>query len=261
MHISSQNDRSQWVLLRGLIRGRCYWEGFSEQLCEEFPDKQVLTPELPGNGVRCREVSPLAVSDMVQCYRETLRENAGGVRVRLLGLSLGGMVATEWARQYPDEVEAVVLINSSARPFGWPWQRLRLSNWPAIVRLLGRGATDAAAEETILKMTSNLRRNDHLLLRRWQARQQDQAVSRGNLLRQLWAAARFRAPERAPSESILILAASQDRMVDVRCSRGMAKAWGCPLVEHPRAGHDLPLDDPEWVVAQIGTWLEQRVSS
>jgi hypothetical protein len=27
------------------------------------------------------------------------------------------------------------------------------------------------------------------------------------------------------------------------------------LREHPTAGHDLPLDDPDWVIGEIAQWL------
>jgi hypothetical protein len=30
--------------------------------------------------------------------------------------------------------------------------------------------------------------------------------------------------------------------------------WGWPIERHPWAGHDLPWDDPQWVISQIDTW-------
>ena len=35
----------------------------------------------------------------------------------------------------------------------------------------------------------------------------------------------------------------------------LAHAWHCPLQEYPPAGHDLPLDAPQWVVEQVCDWL------
>jgi hypothetical protein len=29
-------------------------------------------------------------------------------------------------------------------------------------------------------------------------------------------------------------------------------------VEHPSAGHDLPLDDGPWLVRELGAWLGQQ---
>lgn len=77
---------------------------------------------------------------------------------------------------------------------------------------------------------------------------------RRNLLRQLAAAARFRPDPRPPAVPTLLLAATHDRLVSVECSRAMARAWNVPLREHDDAGHDLPLDDPAWIVGQIAAW-------
>ena len=42
-----------------------------------------------------------------------------------------------------------------------------------------------------------------------------------------------------------------DRLVSPRCSQRLAAAWKVPLALHPSAGHDLPLDDPDWLLAQL----------
>jgi len=65
------------------------------------------------------------------------------------------------------------------------------------------------------------------------------------------AAARYRAPPPPPPVPTLLLASTHDRLVRCACSRALARAWRCALVEHPHAGHDLPLDDPQWVVQQV----------
>lgn len=38
------------------------------------------------------------------------------------------------------------------------------------------------------------------------------------------------------------------------CSRRIAEAWGCTSAIHPDAGHDLPLDDPQWTIERIVGW-------
>ena len=78
-----------------------------------------------------------------------------------------------------------------------------------------------------------------------------------NALRQLLAAARFRAPARAPQRPVLVLTSRGDRLVHTSCSEALARAWGSPLARHPGAGHDLPLDAPDWVVAQVRQWVER----
>lgn len=67
----------------------------------------------------------------------------------------------------------------------------------------------------------------------------------------LLAAMRYRAPSRSPPSRLLVLAASQDTLVNPECSRRLAAAWRAGYAEHPFAGHDLPLDDGPWVARQI----------
>ena len=115
------------------------------------------------------------------------------------------------------------------------------------------GAAPEVWERTVLRMTSNLATD--AVLPRWLALRQQCPVSRANALRQLIAAARFRAPAVKPLAPTLVLASEQDHLVSVECSRALARHWQCPLHVHAGAGHDLPLDDGYWVAAQVQEWL------
>jgi predicted alpha/beta hydrolase family esterase len=59
---------------------------------------------------------------------------------------------------------------------------------------------------------------------------------------------------------LLVLASAADTLVDPRCSIRLAHAWDAELRTHPTAGHDLPLDDAEWVASEVGRWLARKVS-
>jgi predicted alpha/beta hydrolase family esterase len=59
---------------------------------------------------------------------------------------------------------------------------------------------------------------------------------------------------------VLVLASLGDGLVDPACSWRMAKAWGVELRLHASAGHDLPLDDPEWVARQAADWIATTAS-
>ena len=96
----------------------------------------------------------------------------------------------------------------------------------------------------------------------WVALRRQRQVSASNALRQLVAAARYTAPVATPlvpvsdSPRILLLASQNDRLVSCQCSQTIARAWGVPLRMHPSAGHDLPLDDAQWVIGQVRSWME-----
>ena len=175
----------------------------------------------------------------------------------LCSLSLGGTVAVEWSARYPQEVAAVVLINTSMRPFSPFYRRLQWRNYGAIFRLLPPSSLPRAArqEALVLRLTSVNYAHDEAVPRRWMGYRDASPVSLLNGVRQLLAAARYRAPAQRPQVPMLVLAGGADRLVDPRCSRELAAAWGLALREHPRAGHDLPLDDGEWVAAQVAEWL------
>lgn len=249
-------DVGPWVLLRGLMRESRHWEGFPAQLRSAIPGAVIVTPDLPGNGRLHGRRSPARIAGMVEACREELRGAGLVPPYRLCALSLGGMVALEWSARYPHEVAALVLINTSMRPFSPFYRRLRWRNYGAIARLLlpAAAARVERQERLVLRLSSATRGDDAALLARWIAYQRDRPVGVANALRQLLAAARYRAPARRPDVPMLILAGGADRLVDPRCSRALAAAWGLEYDARADAGHDLALDDGAWLAARIAAW-------
>jgi pimeloyl-ACP methyl ester carboxylesterase len=238
-----------WVLLRGLMREHGHWGDFPARLAAATGARHVLTPDLPGNGLLHTQTSPTRIADMVDACRAQVRvaigPDAGPVHV--LSISMGGMLATAWAHQHPQELASLCLMASSMRPFSPLWQRLRPVHWLRILGLLARGASDQEWELAILQMTTHSPQAA-LALPHWLDISRRRPVCKTNALRQLLAAARFRAPLQAPAVPTLILCGAQDALVDPRCSQAIARAWGCAWHMHPDAGHDLPLDAPQWVI-------------
>lgn len=244
---------SGWILLRGLTRDGHHWGEFPRRL-ERAAGDAVLTLDLPGNGVRWQEPSPARVPAMADfCTRELARRGVEPPH-HLLALSLGAMVATEWATHRPREIASAVLVNTSMRPFSRLHERLRPA---AALRLLGAlaaGHSAEAFERTILGLTSWRRARDAALLADWAGWRSRHPVSTRNAVRQLLAAACYRAPTRPPAIPLLILSGARDALVSPRCSQRIAAAWGCRHESHPEAGHDLPLDAPDWLIERIGAW-------
>lgn len=245
---------SSWVLLRGLMREQRHWGNFPAVLAAALPGAAILTPDFPGNGARHAEDSCSSVADMVEACRADLRACGQMGPYHLLALSLGAMVALEWSTRYPGEVAACVLINTSMRPYSPFYRRLRWQNYAAIAGMALRGGAQRQ-ERLILRLTSNRHAGDAALLRRWIAYQSERPVSRSNALRQLRAAARYRAPAARPPVPMLVLCGDADRLVDAACSARLAQAWQLPCLHHPDGGHDLPLDDGAWVAAAVARWI------
>lgn len=243
---------NHWILLRGLTRDNRHWGNFPELFAATIPGAEVLALDLPGNGQRCRERSPITVGEMVEDCRRALRDHGISEPVKLLAMSLGAMVAIEWASRYPHEIRRGVLINTSLRGICPFYQRLRPHNYWRLLRM-ALNTSDAFWEQSVLAMTS--RRDDPQLVRRWAEFRALHPAGKANALRQLLAAARFSAPADCPPTDLLLLASTYDRLVNVACSRAIAERWRIPVVEHPSAGHDLPLDEGPWVVDQVRHWL------
>lgn len=246
---------SAWILLRGLSREARHWGDFAELLRREIAGAQVFAPDLPGNGSRCRDKSPLRVEAMVEALRAQLAAQGVAPPYRLLAMSLGAMVAIDWASRHPGEVGGAVLINTSLRPFSPFYRRLKPANYRRLLMLVLRAASDREWERAILELTSHRAAAHEEVLDDWLAYRRENPVAIGNALRQLVAAARYRAPLIQPSRPLLVLSSLGDALVDSDCSRQLAQRWNLAHAVHPSAGHDLPLDDGDWVARQVLRWL------
>ncbi len=255
---------STWILLRGLTREGRHWGSFPEQLRLETgfngdADNIVLL-DLPGNGRENALSAPLDVEDMVKFVRARAADAGLLPPYRLVAMSLGGMVATGWAQRHPEEIERLVLINTSMRPFSAMTERLRPEVWPALVRAAASWADPTKCETIIHDLTCNRMDTQADDIAEWIAIRQSAPVSAANGMRQLWAAAHFRADSHAPACPALLLSSGADRLVNPVCSKRIATRWGVAHAVHAWAGHDLPHDDPVWTSKAIADWLRHLQS-
>ena len=253
---------STWVLLRGLTRDSRHWGAFlgefRAQMTDVQTDAQTIALDFPGNG-RWHSLNSLStVQAMVEFCRDELRKQQVTPPFALLAISLGGMVAAEWAARYPDEVDGCVLINTSMRPYSSLSQRLRPRHYLTLLKLLILPLSDEQVETEVIRMTTNYPQSTKHCME-WTRFRREQPVSRLNALRQLMAAGRYRAPKRRPACPLLVIASSEDGMVDPQCSHQLAQAWHAPIVEHPTAGHDLTVDDGEWVARTVAKWWKESL--
>ncbi|WP_211472591.1 alpha/beta fold hydrolase [Collimonas humicola] len=249
---------SKWVFLRGLMREARHWGEFPELFRATVPEADITLLELPGNGRLHKERSPARVEDMTEACRRQLVSQGILPPYHLFALSLGAMVAVDWAARYPQEVAGCVLLNTSLRPVSPFYQRLRPRNYPTLLTLAMPGLRQrnfARQESLLLQLTSNRCATQADVLTAWIGYQRDHPVSYSNAWRQLYAAMRYRAPQHAPSMPLLILAGGADRLIDPRCSLNLAHLWQAPLAVQAAAGHDLTLDAGDWVAEQVRNWL------
>ena len=252
---------SVWVLLRGLSRESGHWGVFPEHLLRELrlqePGSQLMMLDLPGTGMLRRQASPTQVSAIVDACRVELRRRGVGSPVSLVGMSLGTAVLSDWANRYPNEVEAGVLINPSLRPFSELFRKPRPLNYLGLLLLSLSRFSARLREERVLSMTTRLT-PPQAVIDRWVELQRQHPLGVRNTARQLLASVRYRASRTRPAAPMLLLCSKADGLVDWRCSQAISRAWGAPLRLHTKAGHDLPLDDPQWVARAVAEWLRDR---
>lgn len=248
-----------WLLLRGLTRESRHWGEFPQQLALKLGVETVCV-DLPGNGQLAHQPSPTDLAETLTSVRCQLADCGRQGPFTLVAMSMGAMLGCLWAARYPTELAGAVLINTSMRPFSAWYRRLRTHNYPRLLNMAISGAGEAW-EANVLRMTS--RRFDpeaedgQRLLRLWLQVARSAPVTRVNAWRQLRAALGYSAPQRAPEVPLLLLSSVGDQLVDPRCSVAVADAWSLPHQRHPWAGHDLPLDAPDWVIAQIRVWQNE----
>ncbi len=253
------NKDGTWVLLRGLAREHGHWGPFIEQFRAAFPHDEVLTIDLPGAGEFVHESSPRSIAEIFNFVRAKAVERARSQSpFKLVAISLGGMVAMEWMKQKPGDLQSVVLINTSSNALSPFYKRLRWQVWRNFAAILAT-QTVRDREKQLIDLLLNSEEARAQALPLWVKLGNERPTSYLNFSNQLLAAARFGGLKRRVDVPVLLLNSLGDRLVDPSCSSALHEKWGWPIERHPWGGHDLPWDDPQWVIARIDTWNKSHL--
>jgi pimeloyl-ACP methyl ester carboxylesterase len=238
-----------WIFLRGLTRGAFHWLGFEKKFQDFFKVETVYTPDLAGNGVLFDETSNTDIDQAVEQIRSQIPSESLKKKVGLFTISMGGMIGTRWAEMYPDEISHLVLVNSSFSSISPFYRRLRPRNYPAVIKNFFY-SSPASMEDFILRATSNFEEKWKPQFQEFVEFQRTHPVTIGNFMRQLRTAGKAKFSAK-PQAEILILTSQNDHLVNYQCSLDLANAWNAPIEIHSTAGHDLPLDDGDWILQKM----------
>jgi hypothetical protein len=245
----SQPQSRNWILLRGLARGRGHWGSFVERMQKKYPHDKIELIDLPGNGERNDETSPASVKEFVEQIRSQSQFVKQNQKFNILSISLGGMITVEWMRQFPHEVNKAFIMCTSSAGFSPPKDRFMLHNYLSAAFVIGK-KDPKEKEDIVLRMTVNSDTRRAEEFPRLVEYSQQYPLKSKNLLKQLFAASQYKFPKEAPGD-ITLLGSFGDKLVSPNCSVAIGKRWNLPVEMHPWSGHDLAIDDPNWVLERL----------
>jgi pimeloyl-ACP methyl ester carboxylesterase len=236
------------------MRDQRHWNGFDQRL--RHKGLSVITPDLPGNGERVAEISPLNIADYTAAIWQQLDATcAEHEPIYLLGLSMGGMLALEMARQRPWQIRHVFVLNSSAANLSLWYQRFNPFNVVKAFCLRTRAKGLHPLESSIVRLTSHRHHQDCGLIARWSAFRRESCPSLRNAMRQLWAAFRYQCPL-VLAVPVSVLCGDRDALVSIESSRALARHFQCDLIILAYCGHDMAIDAP----AKLADYLLKNVN-
>ena len=247
-----------WVLLRGLGRESGHWGSFLIQFQKQFPKAKIFPCDLPGTGKNLHLKSPASIREMWEFVLAELKQNQITEKPwNIFAVSLGAMVAAFGLSTNAKNLQKIALVNTSfsISPF---YHRLQPKNYVRFIKIAL--SLDPKARETeVLKMISQRPEKYESTAKAWGQLSLERPIRTQTLIRQLLAAGRAKTPIISPTESkkILLLRGMKDQMVNPECTLALQKYWNCERRDHPTAGHDLPLDEPEWLLLQLQDWINQ----
>lgn len=252
-----QVEKRRWVILRGLGRGYGHWGSFQEKMRQEFSNDLCYFIDIPGNGLLNQLTSPLKISEYIAFMQTQLQQSdfySYTGPVYGVGLSLGGMIMTEWITQQPDFFKKVFIINTSASNFSKPWDRMStLVMKNALKQLTAKRIEDF--ELNSLKITTGLSEDQirNEFGKDYQSNidfTKKYPITTKNIFRQLIAAFRYKFPNTVKTPVVLINGA-KDKFVNPKCTTDIAAHWKCPVVTDRQGGHDIAFEDAKWLIQQF----------
>lgn len=251
-------------LLIGLTKSGLHWDKrFVAGLKEAFGTDDVFPMDIPGCGERNHLSTPFGVpaivEDMREHYEQSLLRDDDDTHHLLVSVSLGGMLATEWTRRYPEDFDSLVVINSSFKGFSPVWRRVQ--PWAMQMMLRIFLTRDSAQKEHLVTVLcgNNPEQRDEIL-EDWIDIDRRHPLRRRNVVVQTLSGAAYR-PDHVPDVPKLILAARHDRLAHYSCSEAIHRAWGGDLVvwDDPLIGHGAHFDAPGRLVEEVRRWWQEKV--
>lgn len=244
------------LFIRGLSRQQGHWGKFPTILAQALNERglkvNLVFEDLPGFGCRNQQSSPSSIEKIAELLSPTLEKlySKTEQKIHLLGISMGGMIALELAKRFPEFCESLVMINSSVKPVSRMYQRLQPSAYLAFFKAWFHPVM-RESERQILKVSSEKYAHDEALLDNWLSLRKMQPPSRIAAFKQMIAASKYQAPDSPPLKKVLLVASKKDLVASYKCTLNLAEYWHIQAIIHETAGHDLALDEPVFLAKRL----------
>lgn len=262
--VRKKSDSHYYFFIRGLIRSQFHWHQFPTRFNQATQrldsNSRSVFLDIPGNGHRFKQATPFSIKEMAVDINTQIQQflvanpTDSSSKLHIVGISMGGMIAAELAVNTNIKFASIHIINSSFANLSPFWQRMRL---PAVMNLLPNLWQAEKRESSILKWTSN-KPLPADLAPKWVEEAHRHPLTLRNAFAQLWAASHHFVGNK-PGMDSFVYCCQADRLVSWKCSDKLAKHWQVSLDCEPEAGHDLPLDNPDWLAERIIQHSQQTI--
>lgn len=260
-----RRDGPVLVMVHGFSASLHTWEPWVQRLGGDY---RIITLDLPGHGLtRTPEGFTLPRSGFVDIV-DQVTSRLGAERFVLIGNSMGGGVAWQYALAHPDRLAGLVLVDAA----GWPpenaggrdgplvFKVLRNPVGRALVRDLDMSAMTRAGLRDAFEPTPDMA--DEAMVARYV--QMARAPGHKDVILGLmsgYSASDFASRERlaAIRTPTLVLHGDTDRLIPVSAAGKFGQAIpGASVIIYPRVGH-VPMEQiPDRSAADLAAWLKAK---
>ena len=256
LHYSIKGEGPVVVLIRGLGRWSVHWHGWDHMLSKTC---KVITFDSKGLGLTTSPMRPWHTLNEIADDIAIILRHERVDSAHIVGTSLGGMVAAEFALKYPEMTQSLSVIAASIGRSG----HMRISIRAAKLILSApfrKGAIYQELAELLTSPATDQKIRD-TLAREWRAEDEKTKQPILTVLSQLIAVLRFQHWERLSE----IKCASQVVVGndDLFVPRGNSlfihsRLPGSKLLEIAHAGHEPHIDQPELMTKIISEFVREH---